>query len=183
MTKIFEYLRKSSHVVLKVFSNTFNGASNIFLLLQTTVKLCGKDWLDSEQSCYSEPFFVTNLPVYFINCEQPNLALMNNFSMNIKFLITIFDFISQLVMDWQDLLHCTSVVFCFLISTIFNFGKKIKSYLTFLRIFGYCFSDRQMRASILVFEPTKPDLLTLKLGFPFWSELKLFNLQWIPKWF
>ena len=65
-----------------------------------------------------------------------------------------------------------------IISPDFFIFKKEIIFTNFLMSF---FSDRQMRASTLVFEPTKLDLLMLKLGSPFWSELKLFNLQWIPK--
>ena len=46
----------------------------MFLLLQTTVKLCDKERLDSEQPGNREPFPVTNLPVYFIHCEQPGVS-------------------------------------------------------------------------------------------------------------
>ena len=39
-----------------------------------TVELGDKERLDSEQPGNSEPFPVTNLPVYFINCEQPGIS-------------------------------------------------------------------------------------------------------------
>ena len=46
----------------------------MFLLLQTTAKLWDKEWLDSEQPSNSEPFPMTNLPVYLVNCEQPGIS-------------------------------------------------------------------------------------------------------------
>ena len=58
---------------------------------------------------------------------------VNNFAINIKFLIALFDFISQFFMNCQELPHCKSVIVCF--STLDK-----KSYLRFLRIFWYiCF--------------------------------------------
>ena len=39
-----------------------------------TVKLGDKERPDSEQPGNSEPFTVTNLPVYFINSEQPGVS-------------------------------------------------------------------------------------------------------------
>ena len=42
--------------------------------LHSTVKLGGKEQLDSEQIGNSEPFPVTNLPVVFINSEHPGVS-------------------------------------------------------------------------------------------------------------
>ena len=53
-----------------------------------TFKLGDREWLDSEQFGNIEPFAVTNLPVYFINCEQSGFH--ENFAMTKKFLITKF---------------------------------------------------------------------------------------------
>ena len=49
------------------------------IVLKTTVKLGFKELLNKEQIGNSEPFPVTNLPVY-------RLALVNNFAMTKKFL-------------------------------------------------------------------------------------------------
>ena len=38
-----------------------------------TLKLGDKERLDSERPGKSEPFILTNLPVYFINIEQPGV--------------------------------------------------------------------------------------------------------------
>ena len=40
----------------------------------STVKLGDKERLDSEQPGNSEPFPVTNMPVYIINSEQPGVS-------------------------------------------------------------------------------------------------------------
>ena len=40
----------------------------------STVKLGDKERLDSEQPGNSEPFPVTNLPVYFVNSEQAGIT-------------------------------------------------------------------------------------------------------------
>ena len=40
----------------------------------STVKLGFKERLNKEQISNSEPFTVTNLPVYFINSEQPGVS-------------------------------------------------------------------------------------------------------------
>ena len=41
-----------------------------FLYFTSTVKLEFKEWLNKEQLSNSEPFLVTNMPVYLINSEQ-----------------------------------------------------------------------------------------------------------------
>ena len=48
-----------------------------------TVKLGDEEWLNSEEPGYSEPFPVTNLPVYFVDSKQPGVKgrsiLFNHF--------------------------------------------------------------------------------------------------------
>ena len=129
---------------------------------------------------YSEPFPVTNLPVYFINCEQPGVSeqFCNDHKVPYYHIWLYFPICYGL--SEISTLHICNCLFL----NINSFQRWKKNHTQhFHEFIDNFFSDRQMRASTLVFEPTKPDLLTLKLGFPFWSELKLFNLQWIPKWF
>ena len=60
-------------------------------LTSSTVKLGNKERLDTEQPGNSEPFPVTNLPVYVLHKDNEHLALRNNFAVTKKFLITKFD--------------------------------------------------------------------------------------------
>ena len=44
------------------------------IFAKITFKLGDKEWLNSEQPGYSEPFPATNLPIYFINSKQPGVS-------------------------------------------------------------------------------------------------------------
>ena len=61
------------------------------IFISSTVKLGNKERLDTEQPGNSEPFPVTNLPVYVLHKDKEHLALRNNFAVTKKFLITKFD--------------------------------------------------------------------------------------------
>jgi hypothetical protein len=63
--------------------------STVINNIGSTVKLGFKELFNKEQIGNSEPFSVTNLPVYLINSEQ--MALVNNFAMAKKFLNAKFD--------------------------------------------------------------------------------------------
>ena len=57
----------------------------------TRVKLGDKEQLDSEQPGNTKPFPVTNLPVYFVNSEQPGITEQFCDGQKLKFLFTKFE--------------------------------------------------------------------------------------------
>ena len=57
---------------MQLLSNDFGCSTNIFFTF--TVKLGFKELLNKEQTGNSEPFPVSNLPVYLINSEQIGIS-------------------------------------------------------------------------------------------------------------